>query len=241
MSEILYLSIVEDIKAKILAGEYGPRARLPSEATMTRGYGVSRMTIRKSLALLASEGYIYSVPGKGSFVCEPEKNLYQFRFSKYEDFTQPVEEVRLLRMDVVKGEERIRGKLQAQPSGLLLKAVRQFLSGGRPLAVEYTHFEYVPHSPVVEERLRFANHLEGLERSAGFALERQLRFSGIAADETVAPLLGCRPGDNLTYLEETAYNSDNGAVYHYEETFALPQSLSLVATTYREDSGPHKL
>lgn len=241
MTEVLYLSIVEDIKAKILAGEYGPQARLPSEATMTRVYGVSRMTIRKSLALLASEGYIYSVPGKGNFVCVPEKNLYQFRFSKYENFTVSVEEVRLLRMDVVKGDERIREKLNAQSSGLLLKAVRQFLSGGRPLAVEYTHFEYIPHSPIVEEKLRFSNHLEGLERSAGFALERRLCFSGVQADDAVAPLLGCFVGDNLTYLEETAYNSDNGAVYHYEETFVLPQSLSLVATTYREDGATHKL
>jgi GntR family transcriptional regulator len=45
------------------------------------------------------------VPGKGSFVCVPETNLYQFRFNKYEDLLVSIEEVKLLDVSIIEGTE----------------------------------------------------------------------------------------------------------------------------------------
>jgi GntR family transcriptional regulator len=48
-----------------------PGDRLPSDATISAEFGVSRMTARNAFARLADEGLIHRDPGRGSFVAEP--------------------------------------------------------------------------------------------------------------------------------------------------------------------------
>ena len=48
-----------------------PGDRLPSDATLSAEFGVSRMTARNAFARLADEGLIHRDPGRGSFVAEP--------------------------------------------------------------------------------------------------------------------------------------------------------------------------
>jgi GntR family transcriptional regulator len=82
MRKILYLDIVNDIKGKIEKGILKPGDLLPSENEMAEQFDVSRTTLRKSLALLVNEKYIYTIPGKGNYVCEPTANQYQFYFDE---------------------------------------------------------------------------------------------------------------------------------------------------------------
>jgi len=68
----LYRKIYLDLKKKILEREYAPGDKLPYERELCEAYGVKRVTIRKSLEMLAEEGLISKHMGLGSFV-EPEK------------------------------------------------------------------------------------------------------------------------------------------------------------------------
>ncbi len=67
----LYLQIVEKLREKIGSGIYGPGTPLPSEATLTKDFGVSRVTVRQALAELDNRGLIYRQQGRGTFVNEP--------------------------------------------------------------------------------------------------------------------------------------------------------------------------
>lgn len=58
--------IREGIRARIEAGEWSER--LPSEPELGVVFGASRETVRKALASLESEGLIYRIHGKGTFV-----------------------------------------------------------------------------------------------------------------------------------------------------------------------------
>ena len=62
--------IVRDIKNSINSGEYGPESKIPSENVLSARYSVSRQTVRKALAILAEEGYVYAVHGSGTFVAK---------------------------------------------------------------------------------------------------------------------------------------------------------------------------
>lgn len=68
----LYLQIKEVLKQRILDGEYAPHERLPSESALMKMFAVSRITVRQALRDLHSEGLIFSVQGKGSFVSKPK-------------------------------------------------------------------------------------------------------------------------------------------------------------------------
>ena len=68
---IMYERIYGDLLAKIQSGDYQPGDRLPSEKESAEFYGVSRITAKKAMDMLAKEKKISREPGRGSFVCSP--------------------------------------------------------------------------------------------------------------------------------------------------------------------------
>lgn len=68
----LYVQVREDLRRLLGNGDYKPHDCLPSEARLVAHYGVSRITIRQALRDLATEGLIFSLPGKGNFVSRPK-------------------------------------------------------------------------------------------------------------------------------------------------------------------------
>lgn len=235
MAELLYLTIANTIKQRILTGEYKPGDMLNSESSMIKEFDVSRMTIRKSLAMLSNEGYIYSVPGKGSFVCTPETDFYQFRFNKYEDLAVSIDDVRLLGVDIDGSNKRIKRRLRAEPDNLILHARRLLTHRGSPVAMEIIHFIYIPNHPVVEEQLKFASHIEGMGQVPDFALEKDISISGMEADESLAASLGISVGDTVFCLEEEMLNMEESTVSCYTQFYILPQYFILKATTIKDD------
>lgn len=70
--ETLYASIYNAILSDISEGKLKPGDRVPSEKELAEQYGVSRITTKKALEMLCTEGYISRSPGRGSFVCDRE-------------------------------------------------------------------------------------------------------------------------------------------------------------------------
>ena len=68
MSIPLYQKIYDDIFESLKSGELVPGDRVMSEKELARDYGVSRITSKKALEMLAQNGYIKRMPGRGSFV-----------------------------------------------------------------------------------------------------------------------------------------------------------------------------
>lgn len=67
-SPVLYERIAGELAGEIRAKRLPPFARLPSEAELTRRFGVSRVTVRQALRKLADAGLVISRQGKGVFV-----------------------------------------------------------------------------------------------------------------------------------------------------------------------------
>jgi GntR family transcriptional regulator len=63
-----YRQIGQDLAARIGRGEFKPGQPLPSQALLSREYGVTLMTFRQALGLLESDGLIAQLPGRGTFV-----------------------------------------------------------------------------------------------------------------------------------------------------------------------------
>ena len=68
----LYVQLAEILRAKVASGEWKPGQKVTSENELDRLYGVSRMTARQVIAQLVSEGLLFRVQGKGTFV-QPTK------------------------------------------------------------------------------------------------------------------------------------------------------------------------
>lgn len=64
----LYKKIYQELKKDILTGVYQEETQVPTELELSEKYDVSRITSKRALMELETEGLIYRVRGKGSFV-----------------------------------------------------------------------------------------------------------------------------------------------------------------------------
>ena len=54
----LYIQVVDILKKKILNNEYKIDENIPTERELEQEFGVSKITIRKAIEILESEGYV---------------------------------------------------------------------------------------------------------------------------------------------------------------------------------------
>ncbi|MNW39580.1 Arabinose metabolism transcriptional repressor [compost metagenome] len=66
----LYQKIYQQIKEDIQNGKYKPGEQIPTEKELMEIFEVSRLTAKNAMNLIAEEGWINRVSGKGSFVSE---------------------------------------------------------------------------------------------------------------------------------------------------------------------------
>jgi GntR family transcriptional regulator len=67
----VYKQIADTLRAKIRDGTYPPGSQLPSEPALVEEFGVTRVTVRRGLAVLQQEGLTEAIRGKGVFVPKP--------------------------------------------------------------------------------------------------------------------------------------------------------------------------
>ncbi|MFG1943502.1 GntR family transcriptional regulator [Nonomuraea sp. NPDC048826] len=69
----LYRLIADEVAQQISDGVYLPRRPIPSETTLLQRYDVARETVRRAMATLREEGWIYTVPQRGTYVAPEER------------------------------------------------------------------------------------------------------------------------------------------------------------------------
>ena len=67
MSKPLYRQIADEIRARVLAGQFSD-GKLPSEGMLVRRYGTTHVTVAKAMQVLEGEGLVIRRPGSGTFV-----------------------------------------------------------------------------------------------------------------------------------------------------------------------------
>jgi LacI family transcriptional regulator len=74
--EHLYRQVAENIGQQIRSGKFKPGGRLPSMDDLASLFGVTKITVRRALLELKSEGLLYTRPAQGTYVADalpPEK------------------------------------------------------------------------------------------------------------------------------------------------------------------------
>jgi GntR family transcriptional regulator len=77
-----YLRIAGDLRDRINSGELRSGEMIAPERDLCQSYEVSRMTVRRALELLESEGLVHRDTTRGTFVSEPRVQLRIGSFSR---------------------------------------------------------------------------------------------------------------------------------------------------------------
>ncbi|WP_370949318.1 GntR family transcriptional regulator [Amycolatopsis sp. cg5] len=67
-----YAAIAADLNLKIQEGHYASGQALPSQRDLSAEYGVTLMTLRQALSLLAERGLVTQEAGRGTYVSPPK-------------------------------------------------------------------------------------------------------------------------------------------------------------------------
>jgi len=137
----LYYQIEQDLLRQIDKGELKPGDQLPSEAQISRQYGVSRITARRALENLVQQGIVYSRQGIGSFVAYARiREMSGFR-SFSEDITakgyRPSS--RVVELSLEEPEADVARRLQLAERGKIYRLHRIRQMDDQPVADEVAY------------------------------------------------------------------------------------------------------
>lgn len=206
----VYIKIVEDIKEKILNAELKPGDTISSEAALCKEYGASRMTVRKGLAILTGEGYIYSIPGKGNFVKKPETDKYTIYYDELKNSINTVDRAKLLEVNIIMPDEKLVTELQTTKNKNVIMIRRLFYTDGAPVAYDINYLLYQKGMPIVEKEIEHATLPEMLSTSMPiFAQKKELSIYAQVPDEYIKKQLNIYDELALLVVEQKLYNNDN--------------------------------
>jgi len=67
-----YVQLADQLRAAILSGEIGPGDALPSRTRIVTETGLSMSTVQRAVRVLAGEGLVVRVPGRGVYAAPRE-------------------------------------------------------------------------------------------------------------------------------------------------------------------------
>ena len=108
----VYEQITDYFKKLILTGALKKESQMPSVRQMAAELSINPNTIQKAYAILESEGFIYSVKGKGNFVAGNEALLESKRrewITTMTEFLKEGREIGVSREQVEKITEKVFG------------------------------------------------------------------------------------------------------------------------------------
>ena len=73
--ELLYRKVAKDIRLKIQSGQMAVGDRIGSQQELSRIYGVSAITVKKTVSELIREGILFSRVGKGTYVAKQQPRV----------------------------------------------------------------------------------------------------------------------------------------------------------------------
>lgn len=213
-SERLYLQIRRVILRAIRNQDLLPRQKVPSLNELSEMTGVSRVTVRQALQSLINEGWLFTVPGKGTFVAESprvEQSLQLLRGWTDEIRAQgfvPVSKV--ISFDTVKLNEYMARWLEVPAGTLAYRLTRVRYADEFALALEKTHLACSRY-PGLERLIDPQTSLYHLlQEHYHVQPVRAVQFlDANEADETAASLLDVEPGKPVLVSERITYASTN--------------------------------
>lgn len=143
MADLVYRTIMHDIKEKIVNKEYDGM-RLPDERSLSEHYQVSRSSMKRALELLAQEGIVFKKRGSGTFINPlylKNRGLLKYEGSNLgitDSFSVPgkSQNIELLDYQVIKTDDDLKQDLFLTSSDFVYKIRRLRLLDDQPFLIE---------------------------------------------------------------------------------------------------------
>ncbi|WP_277678034.1 trehalose operon repressor [Gracilibacillus dipsosauri] len=226
-----YMVIYQEMVNQIDQGEFKANHFLPSENELTESYQTSRETIRKALNLLAQNGYIQKIRGKGSLVIDRSK--FDFPVSGLVSFKELTEKLgqapktKVHKCQLIEAPSPIRHHLKLTKKEQVWEVVRsRSFSGSRIiLDKDYLLKKYVPYMSEEIASDSIYVHLEDeLQLTISFAKKEIVVEEPTEEDRELLDLEGFH---NIVVIKNYVY-LDDASLFQYTESRHRPDKFRFV-------------
>lgn len=131
-----YGALAAALRARIVAGEWPPGSALPAEQTLSAEHGVALGTMRRALDLLAEQGLVERLHGRGTFVRQGLAGAPMFRFFRFGAPGDEAPRSRILARDTLPAPAEAARALGCGPGEPLLRLRRLRSVGAQPALYE---------------------------------------------------------------------------------------------------------
>ena len=235
-----YIQARDTLSTRIRAGELQPGTKLPSEDQLAAQFGVSRMTIRKSLDDLITMGLIYRRHGVGTFVSQ---STVQRDHTKLTDFFEScrlnghIPQARLLKKEIVPANKKMAKALGLSVGDQLIRLATLRLVDGTPITYHDAYLPAILFPDLVDADPNSLNldsqHVWQMIEKMGFNVSSVVeRLEAQIVSDNIASTLAISDSSAILYGERVLF-SDDGTPLKYADCYNRGDRFSLTVVLAR--------
>ncbi|MBQ9005477.1 MAG: GntR family transcriptional regulator [Atopobiaceae bacterium] len=217
----LYQQVINDIRSGIDDGRYAVGQKIPSESELSEMYSVSRITIRRAIEELSTDGYLTKKQGKGTYVTTRKLQSKLTQAGALTSFSDVCSEAgvksgaRLLDCAHMPADATLAKDLNVSENADVLRIRRIRTADGVPAVFEVTYFSFDKFPFLETEKLDNQNLYDVIERGSGkhpqHVQDALIEMS--QANAELSELLGVSPGEPLFREVGTIVDEANEPVF----------------------------
>ncbi|MGB5187823.1 MAG: GntR family transcriptional regulator [Acidimicrobiia bacterium] len=231
-----YLEIADYLRELVASAE--PGERLPSDAELCERFGVSRMTARQAVMVLANEHLLERKRGSGTFVSGrrvPRALGSPLSFSESMRLRGRAPSSRVLRAGPAEITVDVAAEfgIAAGAPAILLERLR--LADGIPMAIEHAVIP-ADNSGLLDEDLTSGSLHAAFERAGRVPTRALAEVGARMATKRERDLLEL-PSNGIILTEVRTIFDQRGAPLEHTSTFYAAERYAFSAVLYRDDEG----
>ena len=216
-----YRKVTDTVRKRIENGTYKVGELLPDQNALAKEFKVNRLTVKKALDILASEGLIYKQSGLGTYVRGKIPFVNKEKDVAIDDFKETCQEFvpnrvksDVLMFDVQLPNERIQKNLNIKRIDPVYEIKRVRMVDGEPIVLEHTYMP-VKLVPELTKEICEKSIYAYMHDELNFTLSNAFRkFSALGADDEDVKVLNVEKGSPILEVEQVVYLT-NGKTIEY--------------------------
>ena len=229
---LLHIELADIIRNTIANNRLKEFDALPTEKFFCDHFHVGRSTVRKALDILAVDGIITRVQGKGTFVA---KGKLERKIEKIYNFSDEIRasglvpSSKLISLTLDYPDDFIKSILTVKKDEKIYCVKRLRLGNKEPFLFETTYVPFTFIGVLSNKALETGSLYQMLNDGGILPYSATESYETVILDRSVAGLLGCK-GGSPGFLIERHTTVENGDTFEYTKSYMRGDRSRLIVT-----------
>ncbi len=213
-----YYQLANILREQIENGTWKANETIPSERQLEQQYNLSRPTIRQAIDLLITQGYLYRIHGKGTFVSPPklQKGILELTSFSEDMRNRGLEPGQIfLEFGLMAPPKKIKKRLEILNANQQVLRIKRIRTGnGEPIGIQDSYLNLPDGKAISKQELEERGSIYAIlqEKFGIYPAEADETLEVTLASEEEAALLSIPAGSPLLLNERILYSQDRKAI-----------------------------